>query len=100
MKENESAFDRKHTYGAEEMSPEDIIKTMLTIPGMEHDFVVQRTMDAQDRDGIGVGISAEAMAGLHHSIISWVATRTMRYADDHGIMPQNLKVSVIVEMEG
>lgn len=81
------------------MDQEKLLNAMLTMDGGEHEFIVQRNVEAQDRDGLGAGMSPEAMQMLHQSMITWVGTRMIRFEQERGVMPQNVKVSISVEME-
>lgn len=76
-----------------------LIDHMATLPGGDHEFVVQREIEAQDRDGLGAGISAEAMRTLDQQMITWVGTRMLRFEKERGVMPQSVRVVVSVEME-
>lgn len=78
---------------------EDVLDSMLAMPGAEHEFVMQRAIEAQARDGIGVGMSPEAMEALQFSMTAWVGTRLLRFNKERGAMPQTVKVVVTVEME-
>ena len=82
------------------MTPEerrDLFDALLKLDGETMDFVVERSMETVNRDGLDVTISPEAMEALDFQMITWVGTRILRSGEEHGLMPQGVKVTVTVE---
>lgn len=82
------------------MTPEerrDLFDILLKTEGPTMDFVVERSMETIDRDGLDVTISPEAVEALDFQMLSWVSTRILRSGEEHGVMPQGIRVTVAVE---
>lgn len=75
-----------------------VVDEMLDMDGPEATFEVGRTAEAQDRDGLSGTISQKAMDALVSQMGMWVATRIMRFQEDNGIMPQNVTVTLNVDL--
>lgn len=71
----------------------------MATDGPDIDLAVVRSTEAQLRDGLGTTLSVDATERLHAQMIAWVGTRVMRYHQQHGLMPQSVKVTLQVEVE-
>ncbi len=81
-----------------EMDLEKLWQEMLTLEGPELDLVIERTADAQLRDGLDRHFSEEAMEGLIMNIQTFILTRLVKYQDATGLAPQNMKVSISLDL--
>lgn len=81
------------------MDEQDMITAFANEPGPTIDLVVERPLEAQDRDGLDRGISREAMVALNNQMIGWVGTRLMRFHDEFGLAAQHVTVTVTVAMK-
>lgn len=81
------------------MDARQLLTEYMNIDGPAMDFIVQRDIHAQDRDGLGAGISQQAMEDLNQQVMTFIGTRMMRFQVERGVMPQNLKVELVVTME-
>jgi hypothetical protein len=82
------------------MTPEEkaeLFDALLKLDGPTMDFVVERSLETVNRDGLDVTISRDALEALHFQMITWVGTRLLRSGEEKGLMPQGMKVTVTVE---
>lgn len=77
---------------------EDEVRQMMDDPNSQMEFTIQRTVKAQDRDSLSASLSKEAFDSLHHSMAAWVGSRILRYNGETGLMPQNIRVTVDVQV--
>lgn len=71
---------------------------MMDMPDATLSIGVNRTATAQDRDGMGATISPQAFAALQEQMGAWVGTRVMRYEQQTGLMPQQITVTITVDV--
>ena len=75
------------------------LKEYLQMPGQEIEFVVERDMETQARDGSNVTISTDALDQLQTQFMTFVGTRLMQFHLETGFGAQRLSVEVKVSME-
>lgn len=81
------------------MTPEETFDKMLQVPGDNLELVIQRSMEAQGRDGLDASFSRDVMEGLEAQMRFWIGSRIIRFSDERGIMPQTMTITLNVELE-
>ena len=59
---------------------------------------LERTPEAQARDGLDATFSEQMMRDLNQQMLTWVGTRMIRYHEHTGLAVQNVKVTLTVEV--
>lgn len=81
------------------MDRELTLDQMMQMEGHEIEFVVERTLPALFRDGPQATFSEAAMEALNWQMSAWVGSRIMREHARIGVMPQEMIVTVSVQLD-
>jgi hypothetical protein len=68
------------------------------IEGSTLKIALDRDVEAQASEGLGMSFSEGAMQDLHMQLMTWVGTRMLRFAEDNGVMPQTMTVKLNVDL--